>query len=91
MVENVCPGWGVWKSEVGINCVGKSVASFCFGFASLLANPGKNGEKNVSFNFFNSVIAESTKLQVSIFICNQFVSGGSSFETLDGSDDGTCC
>jgi hypothetical protein len=42
----------------------------------------------------NSVIAESTKVQVSICticICNQFVSGGSSFETLDGSEDGTCC
>lgn len=56
-------------------------------FASLLAEKWEN----VSFKFFNSVIAESTKLQVSIFICNQFVSGGSSFETLDGSDDGTCC
>ena len=41
--------------------------------------------------FFNSMIAESTNPQVSIFICNQFVSGGSSFETLDGSEDGTCC
>jgi len=76
----------VWKSEVGINCVGKSVA-WLLRFASLLAEKWNN----VSFKFFNSVIAESTKLQVSIFICNQFVSGGSSFETLDGSEDGTCC
>ena len=51
----------------------------------------KNGKKMFPSFFFNSVIAESTKLQVSIFICNQFVSGGSSFETLDGSEDGTCC
>ena len=60
---------------------------FVLSFASLLAEKWEN----VSFKFFNSVIAESTKPQVSIFICNQFVSGASSFETLDGSDDGTCC
>ena len=89
MVENTCPGLGGWKSEVGINCVGKSVAWLLrFGsFASLLAEKWEN----VSFKFFNSMIAESTNPQVSIFICNQFVSGGSSFETLDGSEDGTCC
>ena len=85
MVENTCVQEGVWKSEVGINCVGKSVASFCFVACR------KMGKNVVSFNFFNSVIAESTKPHVSIFICNQFVSGGSSFETLDGSEDGTCC
>ena len=89
MVENTCVQEGVWKSEVEVSTVW---VNQLLRFASVrLRACRKMGKKCCFLHFFNSVIAESTKLQVSIFICNQFVSGGSSFETLDGSEDGTCC